>query len=100
MDSKNNKLNQIESFLNTYENTLKQIYITAFKQHNKGLLFIDINSNNNGNCDTKYISIQENELWNNKDMLEIKKKIEENEEKKAFFCLINEDTSIIIERSY
>tara|TARA_Y100000591_G_scaffold90097_1_gene76149 strand:- start:307 stop:609 length:303 start_codon:yes stop_codon:yes gene_type:complete len=100
MDSNNYKLNQIENFLNTYENTLKQIYITAFNEHNKGLLFIDINSNTNGKCDTKYISLQENELWNNKDMLEIKEKIEKNEEKKAFFCLINEDTSIIIERTY
>ena len=49
MDETN--LKQIETFLSTYENILKNIFITAEKQHGKGILIVDINNNNKGNCD-------------------------------------------------
>ena len=55
MDETN--LKKIETFLSTYENTLKNIFITAEKQHGKGILIIDVNNNNKGNCDKKFIPI-------------------------------------------
>lgn len=95
-------LKNIEKFLYSYENTLKNIFITAQKQHGKGILIVDINNNNNGNCDTNYLSIyNDNHFWlQSEDMINLKKKIESTEEKKIFLCLINNDTSIIIDRSY
>tara|TARA_Y100000589_G_C27167291_1_gene635259 strand:- start:857 stop:1168 length:312 start_codon:yes stop_codon:yes gene_type:complete len=95
-------LKNIEKFLYSYENTLKNIFITAQKQHGKGILIVDINNNNNGNCDTNYLSIyNDNHFWlQSEDMTNLKKKIESTEEKKIFLCLINNDTSIIIDRSY
>jgi hypothetical protein len=95
-------LKNIEKFLYSYENTLKNIFITAQKQHGKGILIVDINNNNNGNCDTNYLSIyNNNNFWlQSEDMTNLKKKIESTEEKKIFLCLINNDTSIIIDRSY
>ena len=95
-------LKNIEKFLYSYENTLKNIFITAQKQHGKVILIVDINNNNNGNCDTNYLSIyNNNNFWlQSEDMTNLKKKIESTEEKKIFVCLINNDTSIIIDRSY
>ena len=95
-------LKNIEKFLYSYENTLKNIFITAQKQHGKGILIVDINNNNNGNCDTNYLSIyNNNNFWlQSEDITNLKKKIESTEEKKIFLCLINNDTSIIIDRSY
>lgn len=100
MDESN--LKQIETFLFTYENTLKNIFITAEKQHGKGILIIDINNNNNNNCDTKYIPlINRDNFWEqSEDMLQVKNKIQTTQEKKIFLCLINNQTSIIIDRSY
>jgi hypothetical protein len=99
MDETN--LKQIETFLSTYEKTLKNIFITAEKEHGKGILIIDINNNNN-KCDTKYIPINSSDnFWiQSEDMLQVRKKIETIEEKTIFLCLINNQTSIIIDRPY
>ena len=100
MDESN--LKQIETFLFTYENTLKNIFITAEKQHGKGILIIDINNNNNNNCDTKYIPLTNRDnFWEqSEDMIQVKNKIQTTQEKKIFLCLINNQTSIIIDRPY
>lgn len=100
MDETN--LKQIETFLSTYENTLKNIFITAEKQHGKGILIIDVNNNNKGNCDTKYIPLAHRDnFWEqSEDMLQVKNKIETTQEKKIFLCLVNNQTSIIIDRPY
>jgi len=100
MDETN--LKQIETFLSTYENTLKNIFITAEKQHGKGILIVDINNNNNNKCDTKYIPINNSDnFWiQTEDMLQVRKKIETTEDKTIFLCLINNQTSIIIDRPY
>jgi len=100
MDESN--LKQIETFLSTYENTLKNIFITAEKQHGKGILIIDINNNNNNNCDTKYIPLTNRDnFWEqSEDMLQVKNKIQTTQEKNIFLCLINNQTSIIIDRPY
>jgi hypothetical protein len=100
MDEEN--LKKIETFLTIYENTLKNIFITGEKQHGKGLLIIDINNNNNGNCDTKYIPITNRDnFWEqSEDMLQVKNKIETIQEKTIFLCLVNQQTSIIIDRPY
>tara|TARA_B000000477_G_C5984028_1_gene181923 strand:+ start:186 stop:497 length:312 start_codon:yes stop_codon:yes gene_type:complete len=100
MDEEN--LKKIETFLAIYENTLKNIFITGEKQHGKGLLIIDINNNNNGNCDTKYIPITNRDnFWEqSEDMLQVKNKIETIQEKTIFLCLVNQQTSIIIDRPY
>ena len=100
MDETN--LKQIETFLSTYENTLKNIFITAEKQHGKGILIVDINNNNKGNCDTKYIPITNRDnFWEqSEDMLQVKNNIETTQEKKIFLCLVNNQTSIIIDRPY
>ena len=31
--------------------------LKGYKDLGKGILYIDINNNNNGNCDTKYVNI-------------------------------------------
>ena len=87
-------MDKINTFLKTYENTLKQIYITAYKEHNKGILFIDINNNIDGQCTTKYLRV---------DMLpenlnDIKIRI--LQEHKIFYCIINNNDNIFIERDY
>ena len=87
-------MDKINNFLKTYENTLKQIYISAYKEHNKGILFIDINNNVNGQCTTKYLRV---------DMLpenlnDIKNRILEKH--KIFYCVINNNDNIFIEREY
>tara|TARA_B100000401_G_scaffold319184_1_gene220740 strand:- start:276 stop:659 length:384 start_codon:yes stop_codon:yes gene_type:complete len=95
-------LKQIETFLSTYENTLKNIFITAEKQHGKGILIVDINNNNKGNCDTQYIPLTNRDnFWEqSEDMLQVKNKIEITQEKTIFLCLINNQTTIIIDRPY
>ena len=95
-------LKKIETFLSVYENTLKNIFITGEKQHGRGLLIIDINNNKNGNCDTKYIPINNRDnFWEqSEDMLQVKNKIETIQEKTIFLCLVNNQTSIIIDRPY
>tara|TARA_B100001564_G_scaffold321155_1_gene299565 strand:- start:1462 stop:1833 length:372 start_codon:yes stop_codon:yes gene_type:complete len=95
-------LKQIETFLSTYENTLKNIFITAEKKHGKGILIVDVNNNNNGNCDTQYIPLTNRDnFWEqSEDMLQIKNKIEIIQEKTIFLCLINNQTTIIIDRPY
>jgi len=100
MDDTN--LKQIETFLSTYENTLKNIFITAEKQHGKGILIVDVNNNNNGNCDTQYIPLTNRDnFWEqSEDMLQVKNKIEITQEKTIFLCLINNQTTIIIDRPY
>ena len=100
MDETN--LKKIETFLSTYENTLKNIFITAEKQHGKGILIIDVNNNNKGNCDTKFIPITHRDnFWEqSEDMLQVKNKIETTTEKNIFLCLVNNQTSIIIDRPY
>ena len=53
----------------------------------KGALLVDINNNNNGKCDTKYMSILNEDFWNrNEEMLTIKNKILQNTEKKYFYA--------------
>jgi len=81
----------IKKFLELYEDILKNIYLKGKKDLGKGLLYIDINNNNNGNCDTKYINvdmIEENE--------ELKKRIKEND--KIYYCLKDNENIIFIER--
>jgi len=87
-------MEKINNFLKTYENTLKQIYITAYKTHHKGVLFIDINNNNNGNCNTNYINI--NNLPEN--LNDIKYRVLNNH--KIFYCLIDNDDNVFVERDY
>ena len=95
----NQNINNFDLFLHNYELILKNIYITALHQHGKGILVIDINSNNNGNCDTQYISVNSNEeFW--KDANNIKEKIIKNEDKKVYFYLIDNKSSVILERAY
>ena len=85
MDETN--LKQIETFLSTYENTLKNIFITAKKQHGKGILIIDINNNNNNKCDTKYIPINNSDnFWiQSEDMLQVRKKLKQQKKKLYFY---------------
>ncbi len=87
-------MDKIKNFLKTYENTLKQIYISAYKEHNKGILFIDVNNNVDNNCTTKYISV--NSLPDN--LNDIKYRV--LNEHKLFYCLINDNDNIFIERDY
>jgi len=87
-------MKKINNFLKTYENTLKQIYITAYKEHNKGILFIDINNNNEGSCYTNYIRVTN--LPEN--LNDIKYRILNND--KIFYCLTDNDENIFIERDY
>ena len=95
----NENINNFDLFLDNYELILKNIYITALNQHGKGILVININSNNKGNCDTQYISINSNkEFW--KDHNNIKEKIIKNEDKKIYFYLIDNKSSVILERVY
>tara|TARA_B110000971_G_scaffold17639_1_gene16240 strand:+ start:685 stop:1062 length:378 start_codon:yes stop_codon:yes gene_type:complete len=100
MDDKN--LKQIETFLSTYENTLKNIFITAENEHGKGILIVDINSKNQNKCDTNYIPIDKMEtFWaQSNDMAQVKNNIEINTEKKIFLCVVNNETSIILNRPY
>ena len=87
-------MDKINNFLKMYENTLKQIYISAYKEHNKGILFIDINNNTNDKCTTKYITV--NTLPEN--LNDIKHRI--LTEHKIFYCIINNTDNIFIERDY
>lgn len=95
-ESEKHNLKNIELFLQNYQNTLQQIYLSAYNDHGKGLLFVDINSNNNGNCDTKYTNVEHL----NENMNEIKEKIKLNTSKKIFLYLIDKETNIIIEKEY
>jgi len=85
------KFNNIKQFLNLYENTLKNIYFQGLKDLGKGLLCININNNNNGNCDTQYLSL--NNIVNE----ELKNRINSNN--KIFYSLIDNDINVIIERN-
>ena len=81
----------IKKFLELYEDILKNIYLKGKEDLGKGLLYIDINNNNNGNCDTKYVNvdmIEENE--------DLKKRIREND--KIYYCLKDNENIIFIER--
>lgn len=81
----------IKKFLELYEDILKNIYLKGKEDLGKGLLYIDINNNNNGNCDTKYVNvdmIEENE--------DLKKRIKEND--KIYYCLKDNENIIFIER--
>ena len=95
-------LKQMEIFLSTYENTLKNIFITAEKEHGKGILIVDINSKNQDKCDTKYIPVDKmSAFWaQSTDMAQVKNNIEINAEKKVFLCVVNNETSIILNRPY
>ena len=92
----------IKKFLELYENTLKNIYLKGREDLGKGILYIDINNNNNGNCDTQYIPLTNRDnFWEqSEDMLQVKNKIEITQEKTIFLCLINNQTTIIIDRPY
>tara|TARA_B100001996_G_C18305938_1_gene456606 strand:+ start:282 stop:584 length:303 start_codon:yes stop_codon:yes gene_type:complete len=97
----NYKLDKMTLFIKNYENSLKQIFLTASENHGKGALLVDINNNNNGKCDTKYMSILNEDFWNrNEEMLTIKNKILQNTEKKIFLCLIDNNVSIFFDREY
>lgn len=100
MDEEN--LKQIETFLYTYENTLKNIFITAENEHGKGILIVDINSKNQDKCDTNYIPIDKmSAFWEqSKDITQVKNNIELNTEKIVFLCVVNNETSIILNRPY
>ena len=90
---------KFDLFLHNYELMLKQIYITALYQHGKGILVVDINSNVNGQCNTKYISINDHQpFWD--DIGDIRDKIIKNEEKKVYFYLIDNKYSVILDREY
>ena len=81
----------IKKFLEMYENTLKNIYLKGRKDLGKGILYVDINSNNNGNCDTKYVNIdmiKENE--------ELKERIKTCD--KMYYCMKDYENVIFIER--
>lgn len=83
--------NKIKNFLELYENTLKNIYLKGREDLGKGILYVDININNNGNCDTQYVKvdvIEGNE--------ELKKRIMEND--KIYYCMKDNDNIIFIER--
>jgi hypothetical protein len=83
--------NKIKKFLELYENTLKSIYLKGKDDLGKGILYVDININNNGNCDTRYVKvdvIEGNE--------ELKKRIMENE--KIYYCMKDNDNIVFIER--
>lgn len=81
----------IKKFLELYENTLKKIYLKAREDLGKGILYIDINNNNNGNCDTRYVNI---------DMIEgneeLKERIKTTD--KIYYCVKDNDNIIFIER--
>ena len=66
---------------------LKNIFITAEKQHGKGILIVDINNNNKGNCDTKYIPLTHTDnFWQqSEDMLQVKKKLKQLKTKQYFY---------------
>ena len=90
---------KFDLFLHNYELMLKQIYITALYQHGKGILVVDINSNDKGQCNTKYISINDHKLfWD--DIGDIRDTIIKNGEKKVYFYLIDNKYSIILNREY
>lgn len=83
--------NKIKNFLELYENTLKNIYLKGREDLGKGILYVDININNNDNCDTQYVKvdvIEGNE--------ELKKRIMEND--KIYYCMKDNDNIIFIER--
>ena len=81
----------IKNFLEKYEDTLKNIYLKGQEDLGKGILYIDININNNGNCDTKYVNI---------DMIEgneqLKERIIEND--RIYYCIKDNEDIIFIER--
>jgi len=81
----------IKKFLELYENTLKKIYLKGREDLGKGILYIDINNNNDGNCDTRYVNI---------DMIEgndeLKERVETNN--KIYYCVNDNDNVIFIER--
>tara|TARA_B100000212_G_C27231068_1_gene471632 strand:- start:50 stop:340 length:291 start_codon:yes stop_codon:yes gene_type:complete len=83
--------NNIKNFLELYENTLKSIYLKGREDLGKGILYIDINNNNNGNCDTRYVNI---------DMIEgndeLKERVKTND--KIYYCVKDNDNVIFIER--
>lgn len=83
--------NNIKNFLELYENTLKEIYLQGLSELGKGILYIDVNNNNNGNCDTKYIVL--NLIEGNE---ELKNRIEKND--KIYYSIKDNDNIIVMER--
>lgn len=81
----------IKKFLELYENTLKNIYLKGREDIGKGILYIDINNNNNGNCDTRYVNI---------DMIEGNDELRERVKTtdKIYYCVKDNDSVIFIER--
>ena len=81
----------IKKFLELYENTLQNIYSKGRADLGKGVLYIDINSNNNGNCDTRYVTI---------DMIEgndeLKERVKMND--KIYYSVKDNNNVIFIER--
>ena len=86
-------MDNIQTFLQNYQNTLLQIFKTAHSQHGPGILYVNILSNNNGNCDTQYISVHS--LSDN--FNDIKHTILDSTNK-AFFCLTENHNKIFIQR--
>ena len=81
----------IKKFLELYENTLKNIYLKGYNDLGKGILYIDINSNNNGKCDTHYVNIDMIEGNN-----ELKERVKNND--KIYYSVKDNDNIIFIER--
>ena len=81
----------IKKFLELYENTLKNIYLKGREDLGKGILYIDINNNNNGNCDTRYVNIDMIEGNN-----ELKERVKTTD--KIYYCVKDNDNVIFIER--
>lgn len=80
----------IKNFLGLYEETLKEIYLKGVEDLGKGILYIDINSNNNGNCDTQYVKI---------DMIEgneeLKERIKNND--KIYYSIKDKEVVVFLE---
>ena len=66
---------------------LKIYLLLLEKQHGKGILIVDINNNNKGNCDTKYIPITHTDnFWQqSEDMLQVRKKLKQLKTKLYFY---------------
>tara|TARA_B110001450_G_scaffold249813_1_gene267668 strand:- start:250 stop:528 length:279 start_codon:yes stop_codon:yes gene_type:complete len=88
-------LENINHFFQLYENTLKEIYKTAYTQHNKGILFIDIHNNIDGKCNTQYMPVHS--LSN--ELNDIKKQILESDNK-MFYCVKDNTNTIFIDRPF
>ena len=101
--------NDIKTFLEQYEDVLKNIYEKAQKELGLGVLCIDINSNEDGNCHTQYLPldlIKKEEEIDDILLNQIKGIIYKNEEfmkeieksNKIYYCVIDKNQCIFIER--